>query len=184
MTRPRYLNSPRSRPPKRKLPRWISWWFESPFYEPPPILKLAGWLILILLSPVFIPLYIATTPLRMARNRRLKREAAIRAEMAAKHPKEPPPPVDPELERRRELAKRTNKKRNPPTSFLYDPISDDPTFAWAIKEAGDRATEEVGRPFVMGTCHRIWNRKKKILKEEFDIDWYSPAEMNPRARFD
>lgn len=120
----------------------------------------------------------------MARRRREKREAAIRAEVAAKLPKEPPPPVDPELEHRRDLAKRTNKQKHPKGRFLYDPISDDPTFSWAIKEAEDRATEEVGPPFVMGTCHMIWNRKKKILKEEFDIDWYSPAEMNPRVRFD
>jgi len=30
----------------------------------------------------------------------------------------------------------------------------------------------------------VWRRKKEILKEEFDITWYSPREMNPRVRFD
>ena len=68
--------------------------------------------------------------------------------------------------------------------ILYDPISDDPVYAWAIKEAGMRASEEVGKPYEMGSCHLVWRRMKEILSEEFDITWYSPREMNPRVRFD
>jgi hypothetical protein len=45
--------------------------------------------------------------------------------------------------------------RGSPGYFLYDPISDD-AYAWVIKEAGMRASEEVGKPH----------------------------EMNPRVRFD
>lgn len=35
----------------------------------------------------------------------------------------------------------------------------------------------------MGTCHRYWYRKKELLKE-LGIEWKSPSEMNPDARFD
>lgn len=35
----------------------------------------------------------------------------------------------------------------------------------------------------MGTCYRVWYRKKELLKEE-GIEWKSPAEMNPNIRFD
>jgi Zn-dependent protease with chaperone function len=153
-------------------------------YETPPILKLACWLILILLSPILIPLYIATTPLRMVRRQRENREEAARRAPAEILPMQPPEPVDPELVRRRALARRTNKRKHPRVHFLYDPINDDPAFAWAIKEAGQRVDEELGPPLKMGSCHCRWRRKKEILKEEFGIDWYSTAEMNPGARFD
>lgn len=99
-------------------------------------------------------------------------------------PKPGPRPIDPELERRREMARLTNKHSHPKIRILYDPIRDDPNYAWAIKEAGERAKEEAGHTFELGTCHLIWNRKKQILKEEFGIDWYSAREMNPNARFD
>jgi hypothetical protein len=120
----------------------------------------------------------------MARRQREKREEAARRAFAESLPKEPPEPVDPELVRRRELARRTNKRKHPRFHFLYDPINDDPAFAWAIKEAGQRVDDELGPPLKMGSCHRRWRRKKEILKEEFDIDWFTPSEMNPGARFD
>ena len=36
----------------------------------------------------------------------------------------------------------------------------------------------------LGLCHSIWERMKTIFKEEYNIDWKSPAECNPDARFD
>ncbi len=36
----------------------------------------------------------------------------------------------------------------------------------------------------IGRCHIYWWIKKDILKEKYHIDWCSPAELNPRARFD
>lgn len=35
-----------------------------------------------------------------------------------------------------------------------------------------------------GYCHILWGCKKEILKEKFNIDWRSPAEMNPHCKFD
>lgn len=32
-------------------------------------------------------------------------------------------------------------------------------------------------------CARYWNEKQRILKEEFHIEWNTPAQMNPNIRF-
>lgn len=37
---------------------------------------------------------------------------------------------------------------------------------------------------IMGLCHEEWYYKKKILKEEYNIDWKSPQDLCPRASFD
>lgn len=46
----------------------------------------------------------------------------------------------------------------------------------------DEWYEQTGIRF--GSCHRIWSVKKKLLKEEFGIDWKTPREMNPGTNFD
>jgi hypothetical protein len=146
-----------------------------------PYVKLVA---VVLLAPILVPILILLLPYILWDSHRERKAERARKALEALKPKTPPRPPDPELERRREIARRTNKPKHPRMSLLYDPISDDPTFAWAIKEAGLRASEEVGQPYEMGTCHLIWRRKKQILKEEFGIDWYSPREMNPRVIFD
>lgn len=40
------------------------------------------------------------------------------------------------------------------------------------------------QPKTMGLCHKIWARKKQLLKEMYDINWQSPAELNPDIIFD
>lgn len=49
------------------------------------------------------------------------------------------------------------------------------------------AREELGLSegeLMMGLCHGIWYHKKRILKEEYGIDWHSPAELHPEIIFD
>ena len=41
-----------------------------------------------------------------------------------------------------------------------------------------------GRPNTIGLCHKIWARKKRLLKERYNIDWKTPAELNPDITFD
>ena len=36
----------------------------------------------------------------------------------------------------------------------------------------------------LGLCHIKWLRKKQLLKEMYNIDWKSPAELNPWINFD
>jgi hypothetical protein len=41
-----------------------------------------------------------------------------------------------------------------------------------------------GKPSGMGACFLLWKAKKAILKEDYGIDWKSPAELNPGVKFD
>ena len=36
----------------------------------------------------------------------------------------------------------------------------------------------------IGSCHRLWDMQKTILKEKYDITWYTPAELHPEIKFD
>lgn len=36
----------------------------------------------------------------------------------------------------------------------------------------------------MGYCHFFWEKKKKILKDKYSIEWRSPSELNPETSFD
>ena len=67
--------------------------------------------------------------------------------------------------------------------FLRDPIERDPVFRKLIEEAAVRAESNVKYKGV-GLCHMIWTEQARILKTEHQIDWYSPAEMNPWVMMD
>jgi hypothetical protein len=140
--------------------------------------------VLVLLSPVLLPLGILLSPFLLWQAWRDRKEQLALQKKRSLEKKTPPPLIDPELERRREIARRTNKPKDPRIPMLYDPINDDPVYAWAIKEADQMAEEEIGKPYKMGSCHVFWRRKKQILREKFDITWYSPRDMNPTVRFD
>jgi len=36
----------------------------------------------------------------------------------------------------------------------------------------------------LGSCHRLWALQKQILKEKYDITWYTPAELHPEIKYD
>ena len=149
--------------------------------------KIATGAFITLTSPIWIPLWILLLPFKRRRERRKREEALAQEALRAKMPPPPPPPpTDPELLRRRELARQTNKHTHPKIRFLYDPIRDDPDIGPIIKAAAERAHQEVsgGKYEHLGTCHLIWRRQKEILKEEHGITWYSPSEMNPRVIYD
>jgi hypothetical protein len=63
-----------------------------------------------------------------------------------------------------------------------DPIESDPTFVQDFAEVG----AEIHKLYPerrRGQCHRLWRRKKAMLRER-GIDWLSPYDLNPFARFD
>jgi hypothetical protein len=164
--RPRYHNSPKlPKPPKK------SWRLPQPYED----LLVQSWLctLAIVTSPLWIPVLIVLLPSKwlFARFQKLRRS---RIAASTK-----PLPLNRELERRR-ITARLKKE----AALLRDPISDDPAYSWAIEEASRRAEEEIGGYNQLGDCHRIWRRKKQILKEEFGIDWFTPKEMNPGVIFD
>ena len=39
-------------------------------------------------------------------------------------------------------------------------------------------------PPYMGYCNNYWSAKKEILKEKYNIGWYTPAEENPDVIYD
>ncbi|OYP39782.1 hypothetical protein [Prevotella sp. P5-50] len=36
----------------------------------------------------------------------------------------------------------------------------------------------------LGCCHTLWALQKCILKEKYDITWYTPAELHPEIKYD
>jgi hypothetical protein len=67
---------------------------------------------------------------------------------------------------------------------LVDPVGKDPALDWVFREVSDRVEAEMGQEYQMGDCRRRWRRMKQILKDDFDIIWYSPPEMNPGVKYD
>ena len=80
----------------------------------------------------------------------------------------------------------------------FDPIENNPRYieiADTVDEMAKEAAIEDHKQhfpdvhvspsnFGMGFCHVIWRHKKRILKEQYGIDWKSPAEMNPHIWYD
>ena len=53
------------------------------------------------------------------------------------------------------------------------------------KEVEEKLNEKFkDEPQGMGFCHTYWDAKKRILKEDYGIEWFSPAECNPTAMYD
>jgi len=45
--------------------------------------------------------------------------------------------------------------------------------------------EQAAQVFMqLGSCHRLWDMQKTILKEKYGITWYSPDELNPEIIYD
>lgn len=76
--------------------------------------------------------------------------------------------------------------RNPKIGHLRkDPVE----YTWEWEEIYYDVEDKIDERFMnaprqMGLCFRIWSAKRELLKEEYGIEWKSPAQMNPRVRFD
>lgn len=76
------------------------------------------------------------------------------------------------------------KKNSEQLMILYDPIEDTEKFKKIADEVDKKVVEIIGPNLGDGYCHVFWTTKKQILKEEYGIDWKSPAEMNMNITFD
>ena len=74
-----------------------------------------------------------------------------------------------------------------------DPFGDDPEsmkfyISKRIEEAKRLLTsnpEQAAELFMqLGCCHTLWALQKCILKEKYDITWYTPAELHPEIKYD
>jgi hypothetical protein len=67
----------------------------------------------------------------------------------------------------------------------HDPQEDDPLLNAKIEAALQEALANLADvPMTRGFCHRLWPEQKRILREKYQIDWKTPAEMNPMVLFD
>lgn len=71
------------------------------------------------------------------------------------------------------------------TMLKHDPVEWTARWEEIIDEA-DKIVEAnlTSHPRGMGFCHAYWQEKAKVLSKEFNIEWRSPARMNPRVLFD
>ena len=54
-----------------------------------------------------------------------------------------------------------------------------------LEEKVDKQVKEMlGYDGYIGYCHDFWSAKKQILREEYGIDWKTPAERYPTIIFD
>lgn len=70
---------------------------------------------------------------------------------------------------------------------LIDPIESDPVSGPVVQKVIEECHEEAlagHETWPRGICHLIWRRTKQRLSEEYGIEWYSPADMNPCSIFD
>lgn len=69
--------------------------------------------------------------------------------------------------------------------MIDDPVEQTPKYQKIADELEALIDEELKDcPRGLGFCHIYWSVKKRILKEKYNIDWRSPAELHPFIRFD
>ena len=69
-------------------------------------------------------------------------------------------------------------------SYLIDPIELDPAFIRTLNDVDVLVKDRIGFENYFGYCYVYWETKKQILKDIYDIDWKSPAELNPTIMFE
>lgn len=93
------------------------------------------------------------------------------------------------LEECRKLCEETRpaRKKRASSGLYYDPVEDDPRYAEVFSKIDAEVDETLGitsRGGGRGYIHVIWETKKRILKWKYNIDWRTPAELNPHVMFD
>jgi len=94
--------------------------------------------------------------------------------------------VKEEIERSEEYLAREEETDDPVLKSFYN--SQREATEKQINEAKELLPddpEQAAQVFMqLGSCHRLWDMQKQILKEKYDITWYTPAELNPEIKFD
>ena len=77
------------------------------------------------------------------------------------------------------MKRRKREVQLKPEPIKHDPIEDTEEFQSIIEEVNKEAESLVGQDVWYGRMHFIDQQKKRILKEKYQIDWKTTAEMNP-----
>ena len=67
--------------------------------------------------------------------------------------------------------------------YKYDPVEDTPEFKAIEAELHAKIIEKMGGEMNRGNAHMYVKLKKEILKSDYNIDWKSPQELNPKIKF-
>lgn len=70
-------------------------------------------------------------------------------------------------------------------SLETDPIEWSAEYESCIDEAEKEIMKRLKDvPRGMGFCHAYWSEKKRVLLEDYGINWRSPSDLNPKVMFD
>ena len=75
-----------------------------------------------------------------------------------------------------------NERKERRRSLKHDPVEMRDEYLAVIDEIEEKV-EKSRRAFGHGSCFEVWSLKKSYLLEH-DIEWQTPAELNPRVLFD
>ena len=70
--------------------------------------------------------------------------------------------------------------------FKHDPIESDPKIKMILVAATEEARAEIvaaGQNIGWGHARRVWLVKQRILREKYQIEWKSLADLNPECDF-
>lgn len=67
--------------------------------------------------------------------------------------------------------------------YKYDPVEDTPEYKAIQDELHAKILEKMGGEMNRGNAHMYTQLKKEILKSDYNINWKSPQELNPRIKF-
>ena len=82
----------------------------------------------------------------------------------------------------KQLARIESKEEGP---TKYDPVEYTEKYLNILVELEVKIEFELrGVREQIGYCFQYWEIKQRILKEDYGIEWKSPAELNPSTRFD
>lgn len=70
--------------------------------------------------------------------------------------------------------------------YRYDPVEDTEEYKAILPEVHQYLMDIMRKtgPHGWGYCYIYWANKKRILWEKYRIKWKSPADLNPKRRFD
>ena len=71
---------------------------------------------------------------------------------------------------------RLSETKKQPRSPFIDPKIEE--------EVDAKVVALIGEGGYLGYCHRFWSAKQSILREEYGIEWQTPAEQHPEINFD
>ena len=68
---------------------------------------------------------------------------------------------------------------------FYDYVEETPIYKEAKPIIEEIIKKELGCIYgKFGSCHEIWEMRKELLLEKYDIEWFSPAELNITMNYD